>query len=208
MTLPSNEVKTAETSLNIQRENILAKKIQLLNDFRNYAAKKFKQLGIPFEVKYNLINGREDLKFNNLKIGDPMNLDMVKFDFDPKKEIISNYVMTTIIGNKQIEDFEKNMHTKGAFTSCRKKQISNHPIKNASPSDQQRLATVIERKVDKLLVGILKGDLVFDDEEYKELIDRNNFIERELKEIETRISVLGSIGNNSEIVIEETPKKR
>ena len=26
MTLPSNEVKTAETSLNIQRENILAKK--------------------------------------------------------------------------------------------------------------------------------------------------------------------------------------
>ena len=55
----------------------------------------------------------------------------------------------------------------------------------------------MKKKVDKILMGIFKGDLSFSDPEFKELVTMSIILERDLQELNTRIATLDLINSNS-----------
>lgn len=193
-----------ETTLRKERDEILSKQRQLLNEFKIYALKKLKELGKPIKIQYRSNNGNEDVIYKNLKIGEEMNFGVVSFEYDPKTEIISEHSQRIIKGKKQTENFVENMNMAGnSFTSQKSEPYS---LSKASDVDKKKVSEEIEKRINDILRAIFKWQLVFEDDEYKRLVVTNIALVKELERLNTRINALSLInGTNS---IEEEKVKQ
>ena len=185
-------------------EQISVKKQQLLGQFRDYAYQKFKQLGKSFKINYSLMNGSSDMKYEHLNIGDNINLMIVSFEYNPKNDIVTEHTTKNFKGKKLVADFVENLARPGNSYGGDIKEP--HPLSKTSDLDRQKVNQEIEKRVNNILTGILKGDLVFNDEEYKRLAITNIALEQEIERLNTRLQALNIVINEN-VEIAETSKK-
>ena len=190
-----------EASLRRQRNDIVNKKIQLLNSFRSYALTKVQEIDRTFEIEYNEINGIENALYTFLNIGDDANVIHIYLKFNPKTGIISDYSKSVFRGKKFKHDYAENKTMPGNSHSVQTK--APHYLKDADDIDKSIISRELNKKTDELLIRIFKGRLMYEDDEFKRLVDINAAIELELQRLDSRIEALSTINGSSDMQVEK-----
>ena len=171
------------------------RKRQLYEQFRAFALNKLKTHGQEFQIKFRSINGSLSLKYRELGMNEDFFLIYGNFTFDPKTDLISNYVRNEFISKKTEEDFNDLIAKEPG--KLRRFLKIQQTLDNARRLERIRINQEMKKKVDKILMGIFKGDLSFSDPEFKELVTMSIILERDLQELNTRIATLDLINSNS-----------
>ena len=198
MSLPIDKrLLTAQYYLIEQREAVRTRKRQLYEQFRAFALNKLKTHGQPFTVRFRSIDGDPGLKYKEVDMGDEFCLVYGSFDFDPKTNLMTNYIRNEFSGTKTAEDINDLINkTTSNLRQFRKQQQT---LDNAAELERIQIERQMQRKVDKILTGIFKGKLGFDDPAFQTLVEMNIALERELQELNTRVAAVEIINSGAEI---------
>lgn len=206
MALPVDErLLTAQYYLIKQKEVLIARKRELYQKFREYALNKLKAQGKPFQVKFRAINGDSKIKFKELEMGEEFFLQYGKFIFDPKTNMITNYIRSEFRGTKTDEDVNKLM-------TEAKKQLHRfgriqQTMALSSDLEIAKINEKMQQKVDEILAGIFKGELSFNDPAFNTLVEMNIALEKELQELNTRIAAVSIVTGSSDLDIVDNDNK-
>lgn len=201
MSLPVDDrFVSAQLNLIKQRDGLLKRKKQLLSEFRAFATKKIKTHGTPFRIKYRAINGDVKKYYQDLEIGEQFFLECGSFTFDPKTSLLRDCERIELKAVKTVDDFDEFTKTTTSRPFIIKKRQQNLSL--AAEIEREKIAEKMQRKIDKILVGIFKNELSFEDPEFKRLVDATVAIEQELRELNTRIAALDMVNTTSGIDME------
>ena len=99
---------TSERALLIKRkERLENRKLELLDNFREFALNQLKKCGKPFRVRFRSINGDPGLNYDDLEMGQEFFLEYGNFTYDPKRELLTNYERTEFRETKTTEVFDE-----------------------------------------------------------------------------------------------------
>ena len=188
MSLVDDNLKEMANRLEQERDIIVKKRELLFNDFWKYASMKFKELEPPFQISYSLVNGDENVKFNDLNMGENIKLELFSFTYVPQTSSVTDYIKKEYIGVKLADDFITNIHMSGQGIS--RQSYSSYPKGQISERDNRKINDIIQQKTQEILTKIFNRELSFEDDEFKRLVITNIAIDRELKRIEGRINTL------------------
>ncbi|MBE6144962.1 MAG: hypothetical protein E7169_05250 [Firmicutes bacterium] len=188
MSLVDENIKEMANRLAQEREIILKKRELLFNDFWKYANTKFKELEPPFQISYSLVNGDENINFNDLNMGEDVKLELFSFIYIPQTSCVTDYIKKEYIGVKLSSDFITNVHMSGQGIS--RQSYSSYPKELITERDNKKINDMIQSKIQEILTKIFNRQLSFEDDEFKRLVITNIAIDRELKRIEARINAL------------------
>jgi len=192
MSLPVDErLLTAQVYLVKQRNLVLERKKELYEQFRTFALNKLITQGHPFKIKYRAINGDVKKGYKDLEMGEEFFLEYGCFTFDPKTSLLTDYVRTEFRESKRTDNFDELI-----VTSTKKPRIIRKTKQNlniATDIERSKVEALIRKKVDNILIGIFKGELSFDDLAFKRLVASNIALEKELQELNTRISAVSIV---------------
>lgn len=184
----------AQSNLIKKRELILEQKRQLYEQFKDFALNKLRTHGKPFIVKYRAINGDFKKGYNDLSIGEAFLLEYASFTFNPKNNLLSNYVRTEFRETKTTEAFDELIETTTSRPHIFRK--SQQTIMNANNLEKEKIEEMLQKKVDRILERIFSGELVFDSEEFRQLLDENAKLDERLQQLNTRIEALKIVNAN------------
>ena len=197
--------RVLKRGLIIEKGEILNRQIKLAEDFLTYALNKLENNGKAFEVTYRLLNDSETLSYDDLKIGDSFLIKAARFKYDPQTEMIIDYKRMEFREIKQPGSFDDllaklNQNKSGA--KIRRYFKPRQSVKLATEFEQRKINVMMIKKANKIVKGIFKGDLVFDDHEFRTLIATNIALQKELERIEARIEAL-NLNNKPNTGIEQ-----
>ena len=188
MSLVDENIKEMANRIAQEREIILKKRELLFNDFWKYANTKFKELEPPFQISYSLVNGDENINFNDLNMGEDVKLELFSFIYIPQTSCVTDCIKKEYIGVKLSSDFITNVHMSGQGIS--RQSYSSYPKELITERDNKKINDMIQSKIQEILTKIFNRQLSFEDDEFKRLVITNIAIDRELKRIEARINAL------------------
>lgn len=196
MSLPVDErLISVEKNLVAERDKLLTKKVQLLEKFQSFVLNKLKTSGKTFKVEFHAINGNQSIFYNDLNMHDEFVIQCGSFIFDPKTNLLTNYVRIEYRETKTFVEFDDLFNnSKNKPRVFRKFQ---QPLAKASELEKSRVNEIMQKKVEKILEGIFNGKLRFSEPEFEQLVTENSDLEGQLQEINTRIAALGMINGSS-----------
>ena len=184
-----------------KKKRIISRKVQLLQHFRNYVLNYLRKKSEPLDVQYELINNDPNICFKNLEVGTKFIYEKISFKFNLQRELTTEYfkyryVLTKLYdrdGNVKIEDVAKGSdiaNVKPRAIGRLKNNLSIIP-----DFERQEIIKRIQLEVDNILRKVFKGELTFNDEKFKKLVQINAYLENELREID---GILGTLDNDLE----------
>ena len=173
---------TSERALLIKRkERLENRKLELLDNFREFALNQLKKCGKPFREYGN-------------------------FTYDPKRELLTNYERTEFRETKTTEVFDELIDKSTSRPRIYKK--SQQTKANATELERTKIDNIMNKKVNKLLTGMFLGEISFDDPQFKDLKDSVisvvttiNELEIQLETLNTRIEALDIINRSAGVDI-------
>ena len=188
--IEDNDLLT-EPELIEKRKKIIKRKMQLLQQFRNYILDYLRKESEPLDVEYELINGKTDIPFRNIKLGTEFTYEKVYFKFNLQRELTSNYLKNSYGRITKIKDKENNEIIDDVAKGCDIGSIKPRPIRRlqtnlsmVSDFERQKIIERIQLEVDNILKQVFKRELSFDDQEFNKLVKINAYLEKELREID------------------------
>ena len=193
MNLPKDErLLMVQFSLTQERKVVMARKRQLFEQFKAFALNQLKTYGEPFKVTFRSINGQPTTKYVDLEMNDDFYLVYGSFSFDPKTNLITNYVRNEFRSKKTQEDISK--LADGQLIPVREEQ---KPLESATELEKSRIDKAMNEKVENILNGIFDGKLGFNDPAFKTLVEMTISTEQELQQLDTRIAALDIVNNGT-----------
>lgn len=198
---------TSERALLIKRkERLENRKLELLDNFREFALNQLKKSGKPFRVRFRSINGDPGLNYDDLEMGQEFFLEYGNFTYDPKRELLTNYERTEFRETKTTEVFDELIDKSTSRPRIYKK--SQQTKANATELERTKIDNIMNKKVNKLLTGMFLGEISFDDPQFKDLKDSVisvvttiNELEIQLETLNTRIEALDIINRSAGVDI-------
>jgi len=165
---------------------------QMLEKMRNYVEDHY-DLDKEITIAYRMINGDENLSYNNLNLGDDFELSIVSFKLDLEVGMISNYTKNVFTGKKQKENWDENLRMPGNKYVRQTKEP--HHYSKSSEIDKAKAKLAREKELNRLVVEIFGVERnpdapIFNDLEFKEIYEEHIKLKQETIRVAHEIDYL------------------